>query len=366
MTLTAAPPLAREMKRYEDEDFGFRARDLADADRRDPRLDADTTGVLVDGVTNGSWASLGRMSAGDVILAVDGRNVTNVEDLAARLKEIRATRPVVGRGVRTPRRQVTVSGAAAHVAVTSHEGHKRVSLEEDKEPQRLCGGVMGRRLTVALTTTFLCLASQAHAQTPEERAARARADREARQRRGVRARNDETPHQPGRQGSADSRSADSVAGHHHRRLRSRCDVAYRARSERPSDGAAVARARRGQRVSVTTEPAELRYRLADGKEVPVRVVLRDKDLDLAFLRPVDKPATPLAAIDSAPARPQPIDAVVVLQRLPETGVVAANGTVLFSAGGAREAADVLSADWRRLWARRSSTHEAGSSASSCA
>jgi len=106
VTLTVAPPLAREMKRYEDEDFGFRARDLADADRRDPRLDADTTGVLIDGVTNGSWASLGRMSAGDVILAIDGRNVTNVEDLAARLKEIRASRPAavvvfVRRGVKS-------------------------------------------------------------------------------------------------------------------------------------------------------------------------------------------------------------------------------------------------------------------------
>jgi S1-C subfamily serine protease len=106
VTLSAAPPLAREMKRYEDEDFGFRVRDLADADRRDPRLDANTVGVLVDGVTNGSWASLGRMSAGDVILAIDGRNVTNVEDLAARLKEIRAARPAsvvvfVRRGVKS-------------------------------------------------------------------------------------------------------------------------------------------------------------------------------------------------------------------------------------------------------------------------
>jgi S1-C subfamily serine protease len=106
VTLPAAPPLAREMKRYEDEDFGFRARDLADADRRDPRLDADTTGVLVDSVTNGSWASLGRMSAGDVILAIDGRNVSNVEDLAGRLQAIRAARPAsvvvfVRRGIKS-------------------------------------------------------------------------------------------------------------------------------------------------------------------------------------------------------------------------------------------------------------------------
>ena len=106
VTLAAAPPLAREMKRYEDDDFGFRARDLADADRRDPRLDRNLSGVLVDGVSNGSWASLGHLAAGDVILAIDGRDVTNVEDLAARLKEIHAARPssvvvFVRRGVKS-------------------------------------------------------------------------------------------------------------------------------------------------------------------------------------------------------------------------------------------------------------------------
>jgi serine protease Do len=106
VVLGAAPPLAREMKRYEDEDFGFRARDLADADRRDPRLPSDTTGVLVDSVANGSWASLGRLAAGDVILSIDGRAIANVDDLAARLKEIRSARPpsvivFVRRGVKS-------------------------------------------------------------------------------------------------------------------------------------------------------------------------------------------------------------------------------------------------------------------------
>jgi S1-C subfamily serine protease len=104
--LAAAPPLTREMKRYEDAEFGFRARDLADADRRDPRLDGDTAGVIVDSVTNGSWASLGRLTSGDVIVSVDGRTIANVEDLAARFKDIRSTRPAsvvvfVRRGVKS-------------------------------------------------------------------------------------------------------------------------------------------------------------------------------------------------------------------------------------------------------------------------
>ena len=73
----------------------------------------------------------------------------------------------------------------------------------------------------------------------------------------------------------------------------------------------------GGNVTVSTESADLRYRMPDGKEVPVRVVLRDKDLDLAFLRPVEKPTAPMAAIDLATARPSAVDSVVEVRRLPE-------------------------------------------------
>ena len=73
----------------------------------------------------------------------------------------------------------------------------------------------------------------------------------------------------------------------------------------------------GAAYSVTSEPSNLRYRLPDGREVPVRVVLRDKDLDLAFLRPVEKLTSPLTAIDASLVRPTAIDSVLVLQRMPE-------------------------------------------------
>ena len=73
----------------------------------------------------------------------------------------------------------------------------------------------------------------------------------------------------------------------------------------------------GGAVNVTAEPADLRYRLADGREVPVRVVLRDKDLDLAFLRPVEKPAVAMKSVETTTAKPAAIDPVLVLQRLPE-------------------------------------------------
>lgn len=73
----------------------------------------------------------------------------------------------------------------------------------------------------------------------------------------------------------------------------------------------------GGAVTVSAESSDLRYRMADGKEIPVRVVLRDKDLDLAFLRPVEKPAEPMPAIDMAGVRPLALDPVVALQRAGE-------------------------------------------------
>lgn len=105
-TLRAAPRQAREMKRYEDVDLGFRARELADSDLEDPRLRGTSQGIIVDAIEQGGWAALARLNTGDVILAVDGKPVADVDGLAAQLKAAvdgRRTSLVfkVRRGVRT-------------------------------------------------------------------------------------------------------------------------------------------------------------------------------------------------------------------------------------------------------------------------
>lgn len=106
VTLTTAPLLPREMKEYTDPSFEFRARDLAEADREDPKLVGTTTGVVIDTATEGGWAAVGHLLKGDVIIALDGRGVASVDELSARLADIVARRPArvvfeVRRGIRT-------------------------------------------------------------------------------------------------------------------------------------------------------------------------------------------------------------------------------------------------------------------------
>jgi S1-C subfamily serine protease len=73
-------------------------------------------------------------------------------------------------------------------------------------------------------------------------------------------------------------------------------------------------------MEITTEPSDVKIRLSDGRELPAKIVLRDEDLDLAFLRPTTKPDKPLVAIDlTNAAKPAMLDQVLVLSRLGRVG-----------------------------------------------
>ena len=64
------------------------------------------------------------------------------------------------------------------------------------------------------------------------------------------------------------------------------------------------------------EVTDIKILLDDGTEIPSEIVLRDKDLDLAFIRPKTKPANPMPAVDFAKAAPaQVLDQVITLNRL---------------------------------------------------
>jgi S1-C subfamily serine protease len=73
----------------------------------------------------------------------------------------------------------------------------------------------------------------------------------------------------------------------------------------------------GTKVEVTSDPSDIRMHLTDGRELPVKLVLRDEDLDLAFVRPSQSPAAPLTCVDAPSAKPTLMDLLMIVQRTSE-------------------------------------------------
>ncbi len=69
-----------------------------------------------------------------------------------------------------------------------------------------------------------------------------------------------------------------------------------------------------------SEITEIKMRLVDGTEMPASIVMRDKDLDLAFVRPAEQPSEPLPALDlSENAEARILDPVIFLGRMGREG-----------------------------------------------
>lgn len=66
----------------------------------------------------------------------------------------------------------------------------------------------------------------------------------------------------------------------------------------------------------TSDVVDLKLRTDDGTEIPADIVLRDRDLDLAFLRPKKAPETPMKFVDMSQASsPELMDEMVLLWRM---------------------------------------------------
>ena len=65
------------------------------------------------------------------------------------------------------------------------------------------------------------------------------------------------------------------------------------RSRRDDDRLIGAAAQGDQKMRLSPSRRTCGCACADGRELPATIVLRDQDLDLAFVRPTSKPASPL-------------------------------------------------------------------------
>jgi serine protease Do len=90
--LVRSPHLAREMKKYRNDDFEFTARDVSFFDTAHEQWDNRQQGALIEDVKSGSWAELGSLLVGDLILEVDGQPVRNVDELRQQMERVAAAK----------------------------------------------------------------------------------------------------------------------------------------------------------------------------------------------------------------------------------------------------------------------------------
>lgn len=92
VVLEAAPKPSREFPTYTDDNFEFTARDIAFSDRADGTVTKGQTGVYVESVSDGSWAAIGGLRAGDTIVEIDGQSVNKLVDLERLMTGISQTK----------------------------------------------------------------------------------------------------------------------------------------------------------------------------------------------------------------------------------------------------------------------------------
>jgi S1-C subfamily serine protease len=93
--LVRSPRLQREMKKYRNDEFEFTARDVSFFDAAEEQWDNGQHGALIEEVKSGSWAELGSLSNGDLIVEVDGKVIDNVESLRQQMEQIAAAKKTV-------------------------------------------------------------------------------------------------------------------------------------------------------------------------------------------------------------------------------------------------------------------------------
>lgn len=86
--LARSPRLQRELKKYRNEAFEFTVRDIGFFDAATEQWSGDQRGVLVEEVKPGSWAELGSLNVGDLVLEVGGQAVGTVEELRRAMEQI--------------------------------------------------------------------------------------------------------------------------------------------------------------------------------------------------------------------------------------------------------------------------------------
>ncbi len=97
LPLDASPEGTSELASYDSETLEFNSRDIGQADRVSEKLPDDFKGVLITAITPAGWAALGGLSAGDLLVSIDGKPSDSIETLKPILADLEKNRrsPIV-------------------------------------------------------------------------------------------------------------------------------------------------------------------------------------------------------------------------------------------------------------------------------
>ncbi|MBI4823329.1 MAG: PDZ domain-containing protein [Nitrospirae bacterium] len=86
--LEKSPLTKDEMKKYTDKNFEFTVRDITFFDLTPEGMEETQSGIIVENVSEGGWASLANLSSGDFIVSVNGLEVADVSEFQIAMKDI--------------------------------------------------------------------------------------------------------------------------------------------------------------------------------------------------------------------------------------------------------------------------------------
>ena len=93
--LARSPRQRREMKKYRNNEFEFTVRDISFFDAAEQQLKDEQHGVLVEEIKSGSWAELGALGVGDLILEINGQPISKVDEARRAMEQIAAEKKSV-------------------------------------------------------------------------------------------------------------------------------------------------------------------------------------------------------------------------------------------------------------------------------
>ena len=88
VVLDASPEGTSELDSFDCKTLEFNSRDLGQVDRVSEKLPVDFKGVLITAVTPAGWAALGGLSAGDILISLDGKPVDSIATVKPILAEL--------------------------------------------------------------------------------------------------------------------------------------------------------------------------------------------------------------------------------------------------------------------------------------